>query len=97
MYLLNIIVYLYASSTTCAQQIFHVHSSQTDKLVDIICAYMLMIRCCGSLWAYHVIWGDGGKQEDASGSFLAWAEYRRVIFWDSRQIELNVEVNETIN
>ena len=35
-HLLNIIEYFYASTTTCAYQVFHVHSSQTVKLVNII-------------------------------------------------------------
>ena len=47
MHLLNIIVYLYVSSTTCAQQVFHIHTSQTDKVMNIICVYMPTIRCCG--------------------------------------------------
>ena len=96
MYLLNIIVYLYASSTPCAQQVFYVHSSQTDKLTYIICVYMLMIGCCGRFGAYHVIWGDGGRHEDANGSSLACAKYGPVIFCASRKIKLKVEVNATI-
>ena len=99
MHLLNIIVYLYASSTTCAQQLFHVHSSQTDKLINIICVYMPMIRYCGRFWAYHVILGDGGSQEDASRISLACAcaKYGHVISYASRKIKLKVEVNKTIN
>ena len=60
MHLLNIIVYLYVSSTTCVQQVFHVHSSQTEKLVNIICVYVPMIRYCGRFLAFHVIWENGG-------------------------------------
>ena len=32
-HLLNIIVYSHPSSTTCAQQVFHVHISQTENLI----------------------------------------------------------------
>ena len=59
MHWLNIIVYLYIFSTTCAQQVSHIHSSQTDELINIICVYMPMIRCCGRFLAYHIIWGGG--------------------------------------
>ena len=35
MYLLNIIVYWCAPNTTCAQQIFQVHSTQTDEVIPL--------------------------------------------------------------
>ena len=37
--------------------IFHVHSSQTDKLINIKYIYMLMIGCCGRFRGYHVAFG----------------------------------------
>ena len=58
---------------------------------------MPMIGCCRRFWAYHVIWGDGGRQEDVSGSSLACAEYGYVIFCASIRTKLKVEVNRTIN
>ena len=97
MHLWNIIVYLYAPNTTCAQQVFHIHTSQTDKLINMICVYIPTIRCYVRAVAYHVIWRDGGWQEDAQESPLAWFKYGHVIFWASRKTKLEVEVNETTN
>ena len=70
MHLLNIIVYLYASSTTCAQKAFHVYSSQTDKLINLICVYMPMVRCCGSSLTYISFGGMVGGKKMRVGALL---------------------------
>ena len=59
MHLLNIIVYWYAPNTTCAQQIFQVHSTQTDELINSMCVYVFMFRRYGT---HHTIWGGEGDK-----------------------------------
>ena len=87
-------IFVRIPSKTCAQQV-HVHSSQTDKLINIIDVYMPMIWCCGRFWAYHIIWGDGRRQEDANMSSLASTEYGHIIICASKRFRLKVEVNKT--
>ena len=60
MHLLIITVYSYAPGTTCDQQVFHSHSSETYKLINITCVYLPTIRFCGRFVSYHVICGDDG-------------------------------------
>ena len=84
-YVLNITVYLYVSSKTCVQQVFHVHSSQTDKLVNIEYVYILMIGCYGSFGKKYVFGGIVGDKKDASKSSLASAKYGGIIFYASRK------------
>ena len=59
MHLLNIIVYWYAPNTTRLQQIFQVHSTQTDELIDSMFVYVPRFGCYGT---HHVIWGAGDKK-----------------------------------
>ena len=58
MHLLNIVVHWYAPNTTCAQQIFQLHSTKTDELINSMVVHMPVFRCYET---HHVSWGGRGR------------------------------------
>ena len=60
MHMLNIIVHWDAPNTTCVQQIFQVHSIETDELINSILVYVPIFRRYAT---HHVIWGVGEEDK----------------------------------
>ena len=52
-------MYWFAPNTTCAQQIFQVHSTQADELINSMFVYVPIFGCYGT---HHVIWGGWGDK-----------------------------------
>ena len=70
--MLNIVVYWCAPNMTCAQQIFQVHTTETDELMNVVFLYVPLFKRDGRFLARYDIWerAGGGEQGNMSVSFL---------------------------